>query len=133
MADHDDFNPSTPSHDPSPESDLGALNFGEPGGAAPIGAGEGHARPEAHEALFKHPHPAPRVDDDGPRHPVFPMLLGAAMVLSLVVAWIVNAKPVEPSAPATTDAGTPAPPAPEPATPDHSENVKALQAEVDGL
>ena len=36
---------------------------------------------EAHEAAFKHSQPARPVDDELPRHPVFPMVLGAAMVL----------------------------------------------------
>jgi tetratricopeptide (TPR) repeat protein len=131
MADHDDdFGPSTPSPAPSPEGDPGDPNLG--GEHAPFVAGEQSTSPEAHEALFKHPHTAPDAADDQPRHPVFPLILGAAMVVCLVAAWIINAKPAE-SGETAAAATTPATPAAEPAAAEPAESVKALQGEVEGL
>jgi TolA-binding protein len=137
MVEHnDDFGSSAP----PPEGNLGDLNFGEPNlGSEP---GEHATIPDdqgTHEAAFKHPQhaPPPGTIDERPKHPIFPMVLGAAMVVALVVAWAVNMKPVESSgtaaaaAPATSDAT----PAPEPSPPvaELSDGVKSLRAELDGI
>src|SRR5689334_14955570 len=102
MVEHnDDFGSSSPPPEPSSGP---RHEGGEP--ASP-------AYNEAHEAAFKHSQPARPVDDGLPRHPVFPMVLGAAMVLALVVAWVLNSKPAESSGPApggtAPAAATPAP------------------------
>jgi TolA-binding protein len=106
----------------------------EPGSSPPPPEGQGTpiGEPsEGHEALFKPPQPAPQAAEDSSRHPVFPMALGAVMVLVLVIAWIINMKPKE-QAPASTTPETPAEAAAE-KPPEPEAESKALKAEVEGL
>jgi TolA-binding protein len=89
--------------------------------------------PGSPEAQFKHPHPAPQSAADGSKHPVFPMLLGAALLLTLVVAWIANTKPQEPEAAATAPAPAATADAAAPKPPDTEAENKALKSAVDAL
>ncbi len=130
MVDHnDEFGSSAPPPGGGSEN----LNYGEPNPGGAVGdpsspLGESLEGFQDHEAHFKHPHPAPQSADDAPKHPLFPMVLGGVMLLSLIAAWIANSKPVETPAatPPTAVAAAPDPavaPAPE----------AALKGEIDGL
>jgi hypothetical protein len=91
---------------------------------------------ETHEAGFKHPHRAPDVVEEGPRHSLFPTLLGAAMIVTLCIAGYMNMKSAEtsPAAAPTTAGGTEAPPAATPAAaPEPSDGLKSLKSDVEGL
>ncbi len=133
MVDHnDDFGSSAP-----PEGGLGNPMYGEsnPGSAMGEPGAQFDESPEGHEALFEHPHPAPPVPGDAPRHPVFPLLVGAVMVLTLVIAWIVNSQPKEsPATPATADAAV-APAADKPADPaaPAPPESKVVLTDIEGL
>lgn len=148
MAEHDDdLGPSTPAPDPSPGGDLGDLNFAATGPANEPGAPASFAQVAPHEAAFKHAHAAPETPDEVPRRPVFPLLLGAAMVLTFLVALYLNRQPLEPSgmvaapAPGTETASAPAPDAPStPAPtstptpgPEVGEIAKSLGAEIEEI
>lgn len=133
MVDHnDEFGSSAP----PPGGGSEYPNYGEPnpGGAvgepsSPLGEShEGHSGEAAH---FKHPHTAPQTVDDAAGHPVFPMVLGGVMLLSLVAAWIVNSKPVEAPTATTPAAVAAAPEAEKPADP--VADSKTLKGEIDGL
>jgi hypothetical protein len=138
MVEHnDDFGSSAPLSGGGSEN----LNYGEPN---PGTAGEDPSSPLGeslegfadHEAHFKHPHPAPSAHDDAPRHPVFPIVLGGVMVLSLIAAWIANSKPTAEPAGAATPAAVAA--APDPGKPDvvalvPDADSKGLKGEIDGL
>lgn len=140
MVDHnDEFGSSAP----PPEGDPAHAGFGEPNleglmgdptsphGEAPEGYG-------GHEAHFKHPHPpAQSAPEDGARHPTFPMVLGAIMVVILVVAWAANMSKTAPApaaspAPAAGTADTAAAPPPEKAA-EPTPDPKAMTAAIDGL
>jgi TolA-binding protein len=130
MVDHND---ETGSSAPQPAHEGGS---GGPTPGAP-GSPEAH---ETHPAAFKHPHPAASRPDDPPRHPVFPMVLGAVMLIVLVVAWGFNMKPTEsatassPGGTATEAAGAPAAtPAEANPTAELGDGLKALKSDVDGL
>jgi TolA-binding protein len=135
MVDHnDEFGSSAP----PPGGGSEYSNHGEPNPGGGVGepsspAGElfeGYGGEAAH---FKHPHTAPQTVDDTPGHPLFPMVLGGVMLLSLVAAWIANSQKVEAPAPASPAVTTAAPEAEKPATPDPEAESKALKGEIDGL
>jgi TolA-binding protein len=133
MVDHnDEFGSSAP----PPAGGSEHPNYGQsnPGGAVgePSSTlGESHEGHSGEPAHFKHPHTAPQTVDDAPRHPVFPMVLGGVMVLSLIAAWIANSKPVEAPTATTPATVTAAPEAEKPS--DAAADNKAHKEEIDGL
>ena len=133
MVDHnDEFGSSAP----PPGGGSEYLNYGEPNPGSAVGEpssplGESHEGHSGEAAHFKHPHTAPQSVDDAPGHPVFPMVLGGVMLLSLIAAWIVNWKPVEAPAATTPAAVAAAPEAEKPADP--VADSTALKGEIDGL
>jgi TolA-binding protein len=122
MVDHND---ETGSSAPQPAHEGGS------GGPMPgaLGSAEGHET-----------RPAAARPDDAPRHPLFPMILGALMLIVLVVAWGFNMKPTE-SATASSSGGTATAAAGAPAatpseanpTAEVGDGLKALKSDVDGL
>src|SRR4051812_4745347 len=99
MVEHnEEFGSGAPT--PEGESGPGDLDFGEANLgkmadelSSPVG-GESPVVRDLPQAPFKHPHPAPPETSDSPHRLLFPMLLGAAMILVLIVAWNLNSKPV---------------------------------------
>src|SRR5262249_37290887 len=77
----------------------------EPGSSSPPPQGQGSPSGE-HSGGYKPPQPAPQPTGQGSHHPGFPLLLGAVMVVTLIVAWILNMQraPVPAPAPAATAA-----------------------------
>jgi tetratricopeptide (TPR) repeat protein len=143
MVEHnEDFGSSDPAPASSPENDLGTPSYGEPAEPAPPVSDETFTQHETHEAAFKHPHPAPDVEDEAVHHPVFPMILGAAMAFTLILAWMINLHP--PEAPAATPPATATPagettaasdPAQKTATPaaEIPSTVATLRSDIEGL
>jgi TolA-binding protein len=75
--------------------------------------------------------------DEEPRHPAFPIILAAGLIVALVIACTTDPQPASASAPATA-AAPPAPaatPAAESAAPapDFSADIKGLRADLEGL
>jgi len=133
MVDHnDEFGSSAPPPGGGSEN----LNYGEPNPGSAVGdpsspLGESLEGLSGEAAHFKHPHTAPQTVDDAPGHPLFPMVLGGVMLLSLIAAWIANSNPVEAPAATTPAAVAAAPETEKPTAPDAES--KALKAEIDGL
>jgi TolA-binding protein len=106
----------------------------EPGASPPPPEGQGNRIGEPAEGYgtaHTHPKPAPPPADNGSRYSVFPMVLGAAMVLVLVIAWVISTRPKDQGSAATTTTTTAAPAAEKPA--DAEPDSKALKADLDGL
>jgi TolA-binding protein len=107
--------------------------YDEPGSSPPPPEGQGTpiGEPlEGHEAFSKHPHSAPPPADDGSRYSLFPMVLGALLVVVLVAAWIFSTRK-EPEATKPAAAGAAA--APAPASEPAEAEPKALRVDLDGL
>jgi TolA-binding protein len=132
MVEHnEDFGSSKPA--PSPEGGLEVPHYDEP---APIVSDETPTEHETHEAAFKHPHEAPHVENEVIHHPVFPLILAAAMAFTMILAWMINMHPGEAPAatpaaasatttPTTEAAGTTARETPSP--------IASLRSDVDAL
>src|SRR3954464_1447698 len=85
MVEHnDDFGSSPPSPEPSPEGSPGDPSFAAP---RPLGETAEYPSPAPSRT-----HTAPQVHNDSPRQPIFPMVLGAAMIASFVVSWSLNSR-----------------------------------------
>jgi TolA-binding protein len=125
---------------PPPEGHEGP-GYGEPRPEGALGepASTDFASSEtygSHPAEFKHPHAAPQVSDETAHHPVFPIIVGAALLLTLVIAWIANRSPATSETKPAETAGSTATPtasAAPAATPEPIDDSKTLKAEIDGL
>jgi TolA-binding protein len=127
----DEHGPSGPHPDPAPPGDLPPDLFDDP--AAPRPSPPATAGPAAPGSEFPPPTPS---EEPRPGHPIFPVVLGFAMLAALAVAMVtnLNAAKEPPPAAATSTPATATAAAPSSAPADEAAgDVKAIKAQLDDL
>jgi TolA-binding protein len=140
----DEHGPSEHHSEPAPEGELPSDLFDDSAEPAevPPGGGE-HDTTDAPVEMyrgdaFSPESQPPDASPDEPKHPIFPVILGFAMLVALAIACFTNLEAAKETPPATTaPAPATASPTPETTPPAPSDSladdVKAIKSELDGI